>query len=65
MQPHEQRVVTERDELQSKIEKLSKFLDSETYATLPQSEQERMLRQLRHMNDYREVLDERIAAFPT
>lgn len=63
MQPYQERVVTERDDLSDKIDRLAQFLDTAAYALLPESERDRMFRQLRHMNNYREVLDERIEAF--
>lgn len=63
MQPYQERVIAERDELEPKITRLSKFLDSETCRSLPEAEQARLLRQLGHMNGYHEVLDERINAF--
>lgn len=63
MQPHQQRVVTERDELHDKVEKLAKFVDTDTYAMLADAEKDRLLRQLRLMREYRDVLDQRISAF--
>lgn len=63
MEPHQQRVVTEREELSEKIARLVKFLNTETYQSLSETEQGRMLRQLNHMNAYRDVLNERIVAF--
>jgi hypothetical protein len=63
MQPHQHRVTVERAELNEKIEKLAKFFDTEMYQSLPMAEQGRMLQQLKHMIDYRHVLDNRIAAF--
>jgi len=60
---YQRRVVDEREELSEKIVKLAKFFDTQVYQSLPVAEQDRMLRQLTHMNDYRDVLDERIAAF--
>lgn len=59
----QQRVVTERGDLDDKIQKLSKFLDTNTFYNLHLAEQRRLENQLTHMNAYREVLDERIAAF--
>ncbi|GAC1500182.1 MAG: hypothetical protein NVS1B6_06340 [Steroidobacteraceae bacterium] len=63
MQTYQQHLVSERDDLQSKADRLAAFLDTEIYQSLPEAEQDRMRRQLGHMNSYREVLDERIAAF--
>lgn len=64
MQPHQQRVVSEKAELDEKIEKLHWFRHSAMYATLPESERSRLTRQYCHMKDYSNVLGERIAAFP-
>ncbi len=64
MQPHQERVVTEKKELDEKIEKLDAFLHGAIYRTLAQGEQERLTRQLCHMTLYSKVLGERIAAFP-
>lgn len=63
MQDHQTRVVTERFDLNVKIESLAKFLDTEIYYSLALSEQGRLLEQLGIMNQYRDVLDRRIAAF--
>ena len=63
MEPYQCRVVAEREDLQQKVEALAKFLDTKIFYSLPLAEQDRMSRQLIHMNDYRDVLDERIAAF--
>lgn len=63
MKPFQSRVVTERDELRSKIDLLAAFFDSTIYAELPRAEQSRMFNQLHHMNGYCEVLNERIEAF--
>lgn len=63
LQPHQQRVVQEKTELDSKMDKLSAFVDTPVFASLPEAEKERLARQLYHMGQYREVLFERIAAF--
>ena len=63
MQPHQERVVTEKDELDTKIEKLSSFISSDVYSTLTEAEQSRLGRQLGLMQQYSDVLGERIAAF--
>ena len=63
MQPHQQRVVEERVELDNKMDKLSKFLDTNTYYNLSEGEKGRLVEQLGVMNQYRDVLDRRIAAF--
>jgi hypothetical protein len=45
MQPHQERVVTEKAELDEKIEKLDAFRHGVFYQTLPDAERERMTRQ--------------------
>jgi hypothetical protein len=63
MQPHQQRVVAEKAELDEKLAKLSTFFNTETFAGLDEAEQERLQRQAGHMAAYSKVLGERIAAF--
>lgn len=63
MEPHQQRVVTERDELNEKLAKLTTFITgpSPIYDGLPDAEKLRLNRQLTYMTEYSNVLDERIA----
>lgn len=61
--PHQQRVVTEREELDEKITKLTAFTDTDIFRSLDKAEQERLERQLSHMNAYSDVLGERIGNF--
>jgi hypothetical protein len=63
MQPYQQRVVTEKAELDTKIQALTKFTQLSTFEELEHGEQRRMLRQLVAMGDYSRILGERIAAF--
>lgn len=63
MQPHQQRVVDEKTELDIKITKLSDFSNGDIFKTLPDDEQERLTRQFNIMRDYSAVLGERINAF--
>ena len=63
MQPHQQRVVDEKMELDSKISKLDVFIHGPLYPTLADPERMRLMRQFCHMKDYSNVLGERIAAF--
>lgn len=65
MQPHQERVVKERAELDEKISKLSKFIGTDTFQALPLSEQTLLREQRDVMNRYSSILGERIAAFPT
>ena len=63
LQPHQQRVVDEKAELDEKLAKLKAFFDTDLFKSLDEDEQERMWRQADHMGDYSSVLGERIAAF--
>jgi hypothetical protein len=63
MEAHQERVMTERRELDDKIEKLDTFRHGSIYPTLSSEERDRLTRQYCHMKDYSNVLGERIAAF--
>lgn len=64
MQPHQQRVVDEKRELDERLSSLQKFVDaSPIFEGLPEDKQDRLVRQRVAMTQYSEVLGERIAAF--
>lgn len=65
MAPHQERVVTEKAELDEKLAKLNAFTTTlnATFAGLQPAEQERLIRQRGIMAQYSAVLGERIAAF--
>lgn len=64
MQPHQQRVIQERDELKTKATALSEFIgNSPVFETLDTDEQERLKEQCEIMWQYFEILERRIAAF--
>lgn len=63
MEAHQERVVTEKKELDEKLSKLTVFLKGDLFTTLPQNEQERLMQQAEVMGRYSEILGERIAAF--
>ena len=63
MQPHQQRVVDEKAELDEKLTKLDAFGRTLLFASLPPDEQGRLNRQHSLMEQYSAVLGERIAAF--
>ena len=63
MQPHQERVVTEKKELDEKIDKLVAFLAGKTFSTLAEDEQMRLIDQKNVMQQYSEILRARIAAF--
>jgi hypothetical protein len=63
MQPHQQRVVDEKTELDEKSSKLNAFFNTAVFDKLSSEEQDRMHRQYELMVQYSAVLGERIAAF--
>lgn len=63
MMPHQQRVVEEKAELDSKLANLIPFLSSDTCHALPFDERSRLKRQADVMREYSGILGERIAAF--
>lgn len=64
LQPHQQRVVDEKAELDTKATALSKFIgESPIYPTLDAAEQERLKEQCELMWQYSEILGARIGAF--
>jgi len=63
LQPHQQRVVDEKTELDERLTKLIAFFNSPIFAGLPADEQDRMKRQADHMTSYSVVLGERVATF--
>ena len=63
MQPHQQRVVDEKTELDEKLSKLNAFWNNPIFAGLPEAERDRLHRQAVLMQQYSDVLAERIAVF--
>ena len=64
LQPHQQRVVDEKTELDAKATALSQFIGhSPIFGTLDPAEQERLKEQNDVMWQYSEILAARIAAF--
>lgn len=63
--PHQQRVLAEHRELVDKHKKLSAFFGTDTFSKLDETEQRRLSAQIGVMEDYAEILAERIAAFTT
>ena len=63
LQPHQQRVVTEKAELDEKLAKLKTFFGTEMFASLDDAEMDRLQRQADAMDAYSFILGERIAAF--
>jgi hypothetical protein len=63
LQPHQERVIAERDELRERIIKLTTFINTQAFLDIQYAEQRRLIRQQGLMQELRDVLDERIAAF--
>ncbi len=63
MQPYQERVITEKQELDDKLTKLEAFLQSKIFPTLSPDEQGRLEDQATIMKQYSEILGKRIAAF--
>ena len=64
LQPHQQRVIAEKEELDSKALKLSNFIaTSQAFITLSSFEQELLKEQNDVMWQYSEILGKRIATF--
>lgn len=65
MQPHQQRVVDEKAELDVKLAALRKFInESPVFKSLDSAEKIRLRSQAYVMSEYSAILGERIAAFP-
>lgn len=60
---HQQRVIAEKAELDTKLGKLLAFVETETYSQLPNEEKMRLYHQSSIMHQYSTVLGDRIAAF--
>lgn len=63
MQPYQERVVQEKKELDEKLAKLDAFGRTEQYTLLPVDEQGRLNRQHSIMEQYSQILQERINNF--
>ena len=63
MQPHQQRVIEEKAELDERLSKLKAFAGTEEFASLSEAERARLNCQGLFMAGYSAVLGERIAAF--
>lgn len=61
--PHQQRVVTEEEELRVKTIALGHFFENPLFQKLDEAEQARLKRQWKLMQQYGQVLNERIDAF--
>lgn len=63
LQPHQQRVVDEKKELDEKLNKLREFFGMPIYLKLDLDERNRLLDQSEVMGQYSQILSKRIAAF--
>mgnify|MGYP000315460221 CR=1 FL=1 len=63
MKDHELRVVNEKSQLDDKINKLSNFMMTETYSSLPSVDRGLLMVQVRSMKMYSECLEDRISRF--
>ena len=61
MQPHVQRMVTERTELSTKCNALLVFLSGDVFKSLPKEKKDLMHEQYAAMREYLDVLDKRIS----
>lgn len=62
-EPWQERIINERNDLEFKLHRLTNFIDSTLFDTLPKAEQGRLQRQKLIMIDYVAVLNERVAAW--
>ena len=63
MEPYQQRVVDEKEELDGRRLKLIAFVSGPKFESVPIDEQERMHEQIACMSEYSDVLRRRIEAF--
>jgi len=63
LQPHQQRIVDEKAELDERLAKLMTFTCTPTFAALDEAERNRLAQQAETMAKYSEILGERIEAF--
>jgi hypothetical protein len=63
MQPHQERVLAEKADLDDKAAKLLKFIDGDVYDTLPETDRELLEQQYLIMASYSAILGKRIARF--
>lgn len=61
MEPHQERVLAEHEDLEDKREKLARFLQSKIYAGLPDAERAALSRQFAAMGEYSQALQDRIS----
>lgn len=63
LQPHQQRVIDEKEQLGERLGKLSAFLEKDQPDFIDDAEWQRLTNQHMHMNEYHEILIDRINHF--
>lgn len=63
MQPHQERVVTESNDLRAKIDKLSEFIGGDVFKKLDMEDRDLLVAQRVFMDSYFGILRLRIARF--
>lgn len=63
IQPHQQRVIDEKSELADRLSKLTEFLSKGQPSFIDDAEWQRLTDQHMHMNEYHEILIDRINHF--
>lgn len=63
MEDYQKRVIDEKKELDSKIEKLNSFFETATYNSMEYDDRKLLLDQSDAMSKYSEILEERINKF--
>lgn len=63
LQPHQERVVAEKAELEKNLAALLEFIQGPIFPALSEAERSRLRNQARFMDGYAAVLGERIEAF--
>lgn len=63
MEPFQQRVIQEADEVKDRLNKLGAFLNTAAYAELDSEDQSLLWHQHKAMAEYHNILEQRIARF--
>lgn len=62
-EPHQIRVIEERDQLSERLDKLISFMETTTFKDLSGPDKLLLREQAAYMNMYKKILNERIARF--
>jgi hypothetical protein len=63
MEDWQQRVIDEKTQLDERLQKLEAFINTDAASVVSVEENQRLIRQQQCMNDYAQVLQERIEAW--